>query len=673
MKKIVAHILLTLCLITFLRLNGKAIEYSQDKIRFTADFIEFDRESNTLKGRGNFHLIQDESELHADEADINMTTKQVIARGHVRLYDQDVELYGEEVHYNMLTKKGKIIAGVVYQRPWIIYGPLMEKMSESKTVSKHARITSCDRTPPHYYLSTSKVFMYIDKYLFAINSTMWVDDVPIFYVPVFFKSMGDRTFSLDVRPGYSKREGVTIKTTVGIPIGSVLYSKFLIDYFEVKGTGFGLELDYYYKDVIKGTLYGYNIKERDTMQERWNIRGSHWQRLNSFLIMQSNLEFQSDENFNNTYFKESFDRVVQTRNSDFALTASAKSVTTRVLFDRNERFDAAKDTFVVESLTAPQISFTTSRIEIGRTRLYYTVNGLFNQTFNKADDFYRQSGNAGLTLAKSFRFGRNTVFSPRVNYDENWVDRRTEEDLRNLFIGRYTTNAAVRQRMTRWVDLDVSHIYTVRTLNNTIRSDTVSADKGIESNKGVVTNYYRFGRKASLKLFSGYNFHKNKGEIVTTYKKKMDDVSAEFRLTPFKNVSIFFRDTYDFFPRDNVSMSGNVNLWGLGTNWSYLKSNKGTVNVYHSFRRNITSKTQFNYGVRYIAKGPGKMNYETVQFTEHTINVVRDMHCFEFRVSYTKRGESEEILFNLQLKVDMQRKNKLFDRFHESEFYPWRE
>lgn len=667
-------VLLFICTNVFpLFAEERDITYADEKIIFTADFVEFNQKDNILIGRGNFHLIQEGAELRADEAEINLNTKKIVATGNVFLNDKGTELYGDEVHYNMETKKGKIIHGVVYQKPWIIYGPEMKKVNERKTVSRHARITSCDLTPPHYYLSTSKVFVYMDDYLFALNTAMWVDGVPIFYLPVFYKSLEERTFSLDIRPGYSKREGIQVKTTLGIPIGLHYYSKFYIDYYELKGIGLGTELNYFYENQYKGTLYGYTIKERDTLKERWNLRGAHWQRLTGFLIMQGNLKFQSDEDFNNTYFKESYDRVVQELESDLAFTAQTKRTTTRVVFRRDERYDALKGKFIPDKITAPNISFTTGRIEIGRSRSYYTVNAAFDNTYEKSDEFYRKSGNAGISLTRRFNLTRSTVYKPNFTYRELWRDRRSDADLHDLFNGSYTIENSLRNRVTRYVDVDVKHRYTIRTMNNTIKTDARTPDKGIARNHGDVLMYAKLGRIADMKILSGYDFHKNKGEYVETYKQKMDNVITELDFWLGKNTRVYFRNNYDFYPRTNVSFSGSVSTWNLKTNWSYLKSKKGFLSVFHTIAVNVTPKTSVNFGTRYVASGPNRMNYNLVEFTEQNLTIVRDLHCFEFRIAYIKRGKIEEITFNIQLKADMQRKKKLFNIDHEREFYPWRE
>ncbi|MFH1379818.1 MAG: LptA/OstA family protein [bacterium] len=663
-------LILCFCFTRPFKAEEKTIVYSDNKVTFSADYVEFDQENNILFGSGKFYLKQDNSELRADEAEINLNTKQITARGRVSLYDQETELYGDKVEYNMETKKGKIIKGIVYQRPWIIYGPQMEKINEQKTLSRNARITSCDLQRPHYYLSTSKVFMSIDQYIFAVNSALWVDDVPVFYLPVFFKSLGERIYSFDMRPGYSKRDGVTVKSTLGLPLTSSLYLKLYIDYFEVKGTGKGSELNYLSENV-KTTLYGYNIQERDTMVDRWNLRGAHWQRFNPYLIMQGNLRFQSDTDFNNTYIKESYERVVETLQSDVAFTASTQKTTSRMSFMRNDSYDALKNKFVADSISAPNLSFTTNRIEIMRSRFYYTYDISLDNMYAKEDTFYRKSGNSSISLTRNINLARSTVFTPRVSYRQLWKDRHSTEDLRDLFNGSCSASTVLRQRLTRWIDLNLNHDYVIRTKENTIKTDLQAQDKGIEQNHGGISSFFYLWRVADLKLKSGYDFHKNKNEIVATYKEKIDDIVSEISFKPGRNLFLSFRDIYDVYPRHNVGSSGDVNIGWLRTNWSYTKARKGELNVYHYMTFNVTHKTLVNFGTRYITSGPNKTNYTQVEFTEHNLAIVRDMHCFEFSLSYTKRGDNEEFLFNLQLKSDMQRKKRLFNIDTDDSFYPW--
>jgi hypothetical protein len=286
---------------------------------------------------------------------------------------------------------------------------------------------------------------------------------------------------------------------------------------------------------------------------------------------------------------------------------------------------------------------------------------------------YRKHATAGISLTRSFSLTRQTIVKPEIRYAEQWQDRLSALDPHDRFNGTYNTSVNLRQRLTRRIDLDALQVYRVRTEPNSIATDSNADDKGIEQNHLGLSTYISLLRSSYLTIGSGYDFHKNKNEIVPTYKQKIDNVSAGLNVA-FGKTSFYLSDSYDVYPRMNTSFGGDVRIGTLfATTVGYNKSQKGILNVYNTVKCNLTPKTNIDVGVRYIASGPGRMNYDRVLFTERNVMVTRDLHCFEFKITYTYRGvNNEEIMFNIQLKADMQRQKRLMNKMHEQEFYPWR-
>ena len=76
--------------------------------------------------------------------------------------------------------------------------------------------------------------------------------------------------------------------------------------------------------------------------------------------------------------------------------------------------------------------------------------------------------------------------------------------------------------------------------------------------------------------------------------------------------------------------------------------------------------------VGFKGAGPKKLNYSRFDFYDRQVKIVRDLHCFIFEMTYRMLGVSEEVLFNLMLKLDYLKKEKIAADAREYEFYPWR-
>jgi len=113
-------------------------------------------------------------------------------------------------------------------------------------------------------------------------------------------------------------------------------------------------------------------------------------------------------------------------------------------------------------------------------------------------------------------------------------------------------------------------------------------------------------------------------------------------------------------------------LFGAGINTSYIKSSPGAALVSQTFRFRLFERWYLRGRVGYRATGSGRMNYDRFDFYDRELEVVRDMHCFILSMTYRQRGAAEEVMFDLKLKMDYYKKQRIQAAFKEQEFYPWR-
>ncbi|MFH1283118.1 MAG: hypothetical protein ABII27_05585 [bacterium] len=710
-----------LCGVIFLcfavRVGAKSFNISSSSndapVTINAEHLEYHKDDNVLFAVGSAVLEQGELSITAESIILFLDKNVLEAYDNILFREKDSTLIGKKLIFNWEEQTGTITDGSGSEKYWRYFGKEIKKVGKDKIRAYRSKFTSCEENPPHYYIYGRSAAIRLKKWMVIKNAFLLVDNVPIFYTPIFFRSLKDRRVHIRIRPGYSNSEGIKILSEIGYPTSDNTYLKVLIDYYEEKGTGKGLEFDYYTKNA-KGSFYGYTIRERDsdlkTVDERWNLRFNHWQQYPLWeseeaeikegyaesddaeiikkeekrkkkppsLYSQANLEFQSDTTFNNDYFKDAYKRVVQELDSSVAITHQTEFATTRVSAERVDSFNQEKGKFEVASLVFPRVDFSIIRRRISELPLYLSYNNYYTRTFNDQNNFYRNAAAAQLEMSNDIKITRNNTLSSSVGWAENWEGRVKKVDLKDAYIGKYTTGINLRNRLTYMADLDLGHSYRVRMKQNTTKQDILEIDKGIELNKLSAYLLFRPTDNLISRTSTGYDLHRNRGEVVKTIVEKMDPVSEEIEYKSKSSMKLFGRTTYEPFNHYMGSLQLGFSiypseLYSFEINSNYNKGDKGDAVFRSSLRCRLFERWYINGTIGFKATGPNRLNYERFNFYEREVKVVRDLHCFIFSVLYRRRGESEDLLFNLELKTDYLRRQNIASNVRDYEFYPWRE
>jgi hypothetical protein len=189
-------------------------------------------------------------------------------------------------------------------------GPALIQLDENESIFRGMQYTSCNFPVPHYYITATEVILIRQKRVYFRNPTLYVRGVPVLWLPIYTRSLGEGS-PWWVEFGYASRIGGFIRVGYRYihrvqtprwddPSKYESRSHGLLDtYVDLmtrRGVGVGARYRYqfdYHRHTGYMEVYGLRDSERDvdgedSGDERWVYRHLH----NSLLT--DNLYFQLD-------------------------------------------------------------------------------------------------------------------------------------------------------------------------------------------------------------------------------------------------------------------------------------------------------------------------------------------------------------------------------------------
>jgi hypothetical protein len=301
----------------------------------------------------------------------------------VILKDDVLTLFADRVSYDWAQSTGSLREVFIRQGAWRIWGREVERLGPDLFRLRRAAFTSCDRDPPHYHFRGGTAVYRVDKRVSVSNVRFALEKTPLLYIPFYSRSLQDNRWTLTVDPGNSARNGLTTKTIFSYPLGDSARASAIWDYFSRAGQGLGGELTYT-DPRARGSLSAYTIRDRIVDEQRWNLRFAHWQQWSPRWQVQSNVAFQSDEEVNNTFVRDDYQRRRQLGESDIAFTHTAPWVTARIVAEHDRALDdGQRDRFVTARTVLPRVSAQTSALRVGRSSLYFQGSANFESFYDR--------------------------------------------------------------------------------------------------------------------------------------------------------------------------------------------------------------------------------------------------------------------------------------------------
>ncbi|MGQ0645279.1 MAG: LPS-assembly protein LptD [Elusimicrobiota bacterium] len=658
----------------------------------TADYLEHRSAEDSVLARGRVVAVSSGAYLSADEVTVFTSSRAAQARGSVRLTDGTLYALGERADYSWETGTGALHGAYIEFDPWRLWGRRIDRVSEEKYKVRRAALTNCERTPPHYHFRGRR-----GTYERGKRATLWggalaLGPVPVLYTPFYTRSLQDRRGSLRVEPGRDSYHGVFAKTTYHYPFTDNTYGRLKWDHYQKTGNGYGGEY-HYYTPVVKGSLQGFWTEDRKAQRQRWNTSLDHWQQLKPRWTARANTLFQSDSSFSNIHLLNPLERTKQETRSNAAVTYQNPLYTANASVQQDQFFDPVRNRFLRKRTVLPRLDVNSNDLLLGRG-VYARLSGNFANEYDRPEsgpavdsifpdrDVFRQTAGASTQLSRTTSLTRKLTLTPRAGLSEQWQSWTvsssdpSRRDRKDVFLGRPFAGAALRHRLTRSLDYDLSHTYQVRWTENTAKRDHGAADEGVETNAAAAALSYRPSPLLWVRAASGYDFRDVDNQPVRSVREKVTPPTVDVNARPWRAVSLFYRQTQALYPvRRPQSTQFSVEAGGedlrAGSGWSYSSGRPGQVQIRHGAAFPLPGGIRLDGVYQYDLSGPRTFRYRDVRTVEQRVVVRKDLHCWIARVEFARRPGINEIFLRLDLKTNAEARRRLASP-EEEQFFPSR-
>ena len=675
-----------ICFLVVLIASAKAFAY---EVSIKADDLEYVQDTNILTAKGNVVMGWQGREVRADSVTFNVATKQMSAVGNVRIEESGNSFAASSIDYNFTEETGTIKNAVINSSLVFMHA---QEMNRYKDSGKNAysisgvTISNCDLDDPHTCFKARSGSVVLGERVTIYNPILYIGKFPVFYLPVVSKSLkGGQGFEIahlkyTFEPGYTTTGGFSIKNTLEYDFSKSFSAKAYIDYLGSQGYGYGAELDYITKD-IKGTLYAYRIDDLIAGMERWTVTPSYFQKINDKWTIQSQGQFMSDAQFNNSFNLDNWDRTMTQLYSYAAITRQGQSSNLLVALQRYDNYDGVN--YVTTQLSLPQVTYTyyPKKILGGLTHSFNISYNNNYQEYSADNFFYKNTVSAAYNLMRSFRVGKRLTFQPQVTVAENYADKNDEGYVDPSFLTTYTGSMNARYRPASWMDWNFNYSAGVRSSSNSLNIDSTANDYGIGTNNLTYTNYMYIGTRLTVRNVLSYNFVRYRDD--TGMPSPWSPLATEIIYTPKYYITAYLRQTQLLDPMKFQSLQFDLQVgdqdkayFNFGAFYTDYNDPMMIVQTHQivntlGFGFWVTPKWRIDYNIHTTTSLDGTY----FRLDDQELKIYRDLHCYNFGVTWRIRANSQEafFMFNLKTNTPFDRRNLGKDTIDDDQiFYPWR-
>ena len=366
---------------------------------------------------GRVQVIYENGTLVADRLTYNQVTHQITADGNVRIEREGALWVGEHVQYQFETRQmaaAKFRAG--YSSLFVAGEGLDSDLNAKKYSARNATITSDDYAEPGYHIRAKKITLVPGEYVKAEQATVKVGSLPVFYMPVWIRSLRPHKHFWVETPGYRSRYGPFLLSGYHYRLSEQVTGILDLDYRQKRGFGYGPGLQYdlgrwgageggYYRTHDEDP--GLDPARRPIPDERQRGWFEHMGQPATNLTFRAALKYQSDPQVIRDFYEFEYRNNVQP--ATFAeIQKSWPNWSLNVMAQGrvNEFFET------VERL--PDVKLTGLRQQIGSTPLFY-------ESESSAGYFRRRFGDDVQPAYGAFRADSlHQIFLPKTLF--NWLN-----------------------------------------------------------------------------------------------------------------------------------------------------------------------------------------------------------------------------------------------------------
>jgi hypothetical protein len=630
-------------------------------IKLEADQVDFLRDQGVVVAKGHVHVQEDAVNIYAENMRFDMGSRQLTAEGTVTWQQDNQEVRCRQLSYNLNTKKGRAEEVETNTAPWYYRGE--DVLLEPNVIRLHkARFSTCDYPVgyEHYHMSASTITVRPGKTMTATNVVLYMGKIPVFYLPYFAKNMKDFRMPFQFDTGSSDYLGRYALFTINYLFTPVDYGSLYVDYFQKKGVGLGIRHEIELSPYAVLSLYGYQVHEKDTKEERWEARVRSLWAFSSHLQGRIEVDAPGDGRFSQDYTAARRDAslVSTQRQYDVSTTCNSRYFNLGLLWRRMETASGATtlmNHFERSAQYSPQVDFSIyPKSFIGQMGPKLDFQSTVTRQWLVSNGYYQTMGSAGYGIAQSWSPARTQSLYGRVGLQETFLDK---SDLGITDKGNSRLVNTTENLTSRWLPFlttSFSHQYARKLIH------LLDVDQPLH---GVTTNLLNgsmdcnFSTAIVSRTSTSYDFltpHLDSG-------KRFSYLSEEFTCTPSRlvdfltvaNYSMVAKELKDF--SEVLSVKSAQDMWRCRLSLNYMDPNVTTQGVTMTGlvkTLDVTYDLSVVLFTNYRLSLLEDFNLVNASFVSRQISVYRDLHDWEAEFGYTQpASENKTIYFRLNLKA----------------------
>ncbi len=189
-------------------------------------------------------IIWNGAVMTADRGFIDQISGDTVVSGHVLIQQDDQRWTGESVRYNFFTHQMSTAEFRTGKPPVFAEGRgLHGDPTNNVYYATNAFVTTDDVSEPAFKIKASRIRITSNLRMVAVNATLWLGDVPVFYFPYYSRNLGDRANNFNFTPGYGSRFGGFLLNDYTWFWNDPVDGKLHVDYRAKRGVGLGPDLN----------------------------------------------------------------------------------------------------------------------------------------------------------------------------------------------------------------------------------------------------------------------------------------------------------------------------------------------------------------------------------------------------------------------------------------------
>jgi lipopolysaccharide assembly outer membrane protein LptD (OstA) len=630
-------------------------------------------EGDVFSGIGRIRIIHRDVVIEARKIRYEMKKGEIVAEGGVLLKRGEEEIRGERISYDVNAGTGTARDVKIHVEPWYGGAEEVSQSNPSNTLISKGYLTTCDLEKPHYKFYARKVDIKAEERLIARDVIFYLFDIPVLYIPFYYRSLKDKRSKFVLEPGYSKAEGLFIRAYYNYNIGENIQGRARTEVMSKKGIGVGMDLRYtlgrpsdsFYQYPLDGTIYTYYIKEKDTGAKRWWVRAGGQYRIFESAYATFNADYSSDERVYMDYSSGATKlRLLSSRGFYANISKSGYGYYVSANMGRSEIWDDDIGDFRKTSEILPQLQISITPRSIGSFSFGPVRGGIYpsisanaarryvpNPVSKTIPGYWTTDGDLTASGSANVSLGPFLTASGSVTVRESGQTRSSLAEDSSVVRGTLSSTLSLNSYLRNF-DLSLSHSYS-RKLNEMVGRSISPYSSYLyffSQNRLTGSGGLRFGNLGRVRISTSYDMTK-KGAL---------------RFEPLRIYGDMMLGSYSYGMRSSLELNWDVvrkALTSLSLFSTLNLGEKGFVrgNISYqkysyksSFQPSLSASIQATRNWR--LSGDIQLDLSEKRVRSIQVEVVRTLHCWESslslrRWSYYRTGGETQLWFRLYIKA----------------------